>query len=78
MVLTIQRVGEAPVQIETDHASAITLKIQEFDKLIADAEANVANLKVKRAAFIYDSNVQGLESKFKAHQSQSPMYGPIL
>lgn len=48
------------IQINVEPAVAMNLTVQEFDKRIAEAEANVADLKKQKAAFIYDTNVQAL------------------
>ena len=45
-------------QIEVDQGTAFSLKIQEFDKKIAEAEAAVADLKKQKFAYIYDENVR--------------------
>lgn len=45
-------------QINVDPATAFNLKLQEFDRKIAEAELAVATLKKEKACFIYDQNVQ--------------------
>jgi len=45
-------------QITIDPATAFSLKLQEFDKKIAEAEMVVYTLKKDKAAFVYDQNVQ--------------------
>ena len=49
---------QKPIEIEVDPQVAFNLKLQEFDKAIATAEAQAADLKRQKAAFIYDRNVQ--------------------
>lgn len=44
--------------IDIDTRTAFNLKLQEFDKKIADAEYQVYALKKERASYIYDQNVQ--------------------
>ena len=57
-----------PIKIEIDSASAMVLKQQEFDKKIAEAEALVSNLKLQKATFLYETNLQVLVNKHKANQ----------
>lgn len=45
-------------EISIDPGTAFNLKLQEFDKKIAEAELSVATLKKEKASFIYDQNVQ--------------------
>ncbi len=45
-------------EISIDPGTAFNLKLQEFDKKIAEAELAVATLKKEKASFIYDQNVQ--------------------
>ena len=45
-------------QIDIDLGTAFNLKLQEFDKKIAEAEVATANLKREKMAYIYDQNVQ--------------------
>ena len=45
-------------QINIDPGTAFSLKIQEFDKKIAEAELSVATLKRDKMTFVYDQNVQ--------------------
>jgi hypothetical protein len=45
-------------KIEVDQATAMTLELQRFDKMIAEGEAHVAELRKQRASLIYDTNVQ--------------------
>lgn len=54
-----QEQTQAPEQqISLDANTAFTLKLQEFDKKIAEAECTVSTLKKDRASYIYDQNVQ--------------------
>lgn len=71
----VQKSNEEPIKIEIDPASAVALKLQEFDKKIAEAEASAANaeasaanLKMQRAVFLYDSNLQIIVNKHNAQQ----------
>jgi hypothetical protein len=45
-------------QIDIDIGTAFNLKIQEFDKKIAEAEFVVYDLKKQKCTYIYDQNVQ--------------------
>ncbi|MDD5649593.1 MAG: hypothetical protein PHF86_04135 [Candidatus Nanoarchaeia archaeon] len=60
--LTKQEETKQPEQqkqeISIDTGTAFNLKLQEFDKKIAEAELAVATLKKEKASFIYDQNVQ--------------------
>jgi hypothetical protein len=64
-----QKESDESIKIEVDPASAMTLKLQEFDKKIAEGEAVVANLKMQKATFLYDTNLQVLINKHRAQQS---------
>lgn len=44
--------------ISIDPGTAFSLKIQEFDKKIAESEFVVASIKKEKMCFIYDQNVQ--------------------
>jgi hypothetical protein len=68
----VEPVKDEPVKIEIDPASAMALRLQEFDKKIAEAEATVANLKLQRATFLYDTNVQLIVNRHNA-QNQAPV-----
>jgi len=64
-------IGQKQEQINIDVGTAFALKLQEFDKKIAEAEAIVANLKREKATYVYDQNVQQIvmahkERVFKA------------
>ena len=45
-------------QIDIDLGTAFNLKLQEFDKKIAEAELVVSTIKRDKSAYIYDQNVQ--------------------
>lgn len=45
-------------QITIDLGTAFNLKLQEFDKKIAEAELSVATLKRDKSSYIYDENVK--------------------
>ena len=53
------------LQIDIDAQTAFALKMQEFDKNIAEAEANASKLKLDRAAFVYDNTVQQVVAAHK-------------
>jgi len=59
-------------QINLDGQTFFMIKLQEFDKMIAEAEAQVSNLKLQRATFVYDTNVQQLIAQ-KNQQAQAPV-----
>jgi hypothetical protein len=54
-----------PIEIDVDDATAFALKLQEFDKAIADAEAQAAGLKAQKAAFVYNTNLNNLVARSK-------------
>jgi hypothetical protein len=54
-------------QINIDMNTAFSLKLQEYDKNISEAELNVAKLKCERSTYIYNQNVQQIVS---AHKEQ--------
>lgn len=60
--------GETIINIPPE--TQFELKLQEFDKKIAIAELNVADLKKQKAEFIYDSNVQMIISLASREKSQ--------
>jgi hypothetical protein len=49
---------QKPLEIEVEPQVAFNLKLQEFDKAIATAEAQVYDLKKQKMSFVYDRNVQ--------------------
>ncbi|MDD5649724.1 MAG: hypothetical protein PHF86_04790 [Candidatus Nanoarchaeia archaeon] len=52
-------------QIEIDLNTAFSLKLQEFDKKIADAEVTIATLKRDKVAYILDSNIQQITNAYR-------------
>lgn len=54
-------------QINIDLNTAFSLKLQEYDKNISEAELTVAKLKCERSTYIYNQNVQQIVS---AHKEQ--------
>jgi len=56
---------EGAEQISIDAGTAFALKLQEFDKKIAESEAVTANLKKEKASYIYDQNVQQIVLAYK-------------
>ena len=53
-----QQPEQKPIEIEVDPQVAFNLKLQEYDKAIAIAEAQVYDFKKQKMSFIYDQNVQ--------------------
>jgi len=49
--------------IQVDPETEFTLKLQEFDRDIATAEAQVADLKKQKMEYIYNSNVNLIVSR---------------
>ena len=60
------------IDIDVDQATATAMKVQEFDKLIAEAEANVAELKKQKATYIYEANVQSLIQQAQQRKAAQP------
>ena len=54
------------LEVTVDQETAFGLKLQEFDKNISIAEHQVAQLKMQKASFIYDSNLSLITEKHKA------------
>ena len=54
----VQQPEQKPLEIEVDPQVAFNLKLQEYDKAIATAEAQVYDLKKQKMSFVYDRNVQ--------------------
>ena len=57
------------VELHVDEATAFNLRLQEFDKVIAEAESQVANLKAQKMSFIYTTNVNALLKRQQAPAS---------
>lgn len=55
-----------PITVNVDANTAFTLKLQEFDKAIATAEAQAANLKMQRATYLYETNLNSVVAQSKA------------
>jgi hypothetical protein len=56
---------EEQMKIDVDAQTAFALKLQEFDKEIAQAEEKVATIKKDKATYIYDQNVQQVVAAHK-------------
>jgi hypothetical protein len=61
---------QKPLDIEVSPEVAFNLRLQEFDKNIAMAEAQAANLKMQKASFVYDRNIQTLIEADKAKKEK--------
>lgn len=61
---------EETTEILVTPEQAFQIKLQEFDKLITQAEAQAANLKAQRAAFILDTNMEQLKASSKAKEEK--------
>lgn len=60
-----------PVEINVDAPTAFAVKLQEFDKAIAETEAQAAALKAQKAGFIYQTNIDALVAQDKAKKDQA-------
>ena len=58
------------VTLNVDPATAMNVTVQEFEKKIAESEANTAELKKQKAAYIYDTNVQLLIAQANQNKQQ--------
>ena len=56
---------EQQYTLNVDQNTAMTLKIQEFDKKIAEAKRTVADLESQRADYIYTTNINILLEQAK-------------
>jgi len=56
------------LEIQIDGETAFALKMQEFDKNIATAEFQVADLKRQKFEFIYTRNVQLIADTYKQNE----------
>ena len=70
-----QNVQQPPIDITVDAATAFGLRVQEFDKVIAEGEARVADLKRQKATYIYDTNLQAVLAKSQ-QQPAAPSDSP--
>ena len=61
---------QQPIDLEVEPGVAFTMKLQEFDKRIAEAEAVSADLKRQRATFIYETNLQNLVTRQQQKKDQ--------
>lgn len=52
-------------KIEVPLDIAIQMKVLEFDKAIADAEATIAEIKKNKMAFLYDQNMEIIKQKYQ-------------
>jgi hypothetical protein len=52
-------------QIIVDAGTAFALKLQEFDKKIAESEFDTYDLRKQRASYVYDQNVQQIVAVHK-------------
>ena len=44
---------------------AVQLKTLEYDKVIAEARAQVANLEAQKAQFLYESNLKSIQQQYQ-------------
>lgn len=72
-----QEAGQVQQQqkVNLDAQTFFAIKLQEFDKMIAEAEENVASLKKQKAAYVYDTNVQQILQQ-QQQQSQATTTAP--
>jgi len=63
---------QKPLEIEVEPQVAFSLKLQEFDKAIAIAEAQVYELKKQKMSFVYDRNVQILTENAMKKKEEAP------
>lgn len=58
------------INIDVDAATAVAIKVQEFDKNITELEAQVADMKRQKATYIYESNIQKLIKQAQQRQAK--------
>jgi hypothetical protein len=66
-----QQLQEGEIGINVDFKTAQILKCMEYDKVIAEAEATVSDLKKQKATYIFESNVQLITLQYKQQQEQA-------
>lgn len=62
---------EKPIEVAVTPDQAFQLKIQELEKGITAAEAQVAQLKAQRAAYIFDTNIKSLQEANRKPEEKS-------
>ena len=67
----IEQPKENVQEIKVDNATAFNLRVQQFDRDIAIAEAQIADLKKQKMCFIYDTNVQLIVEQSKVNAIKS-------
>jgi hypothetical protein len=67
----VKTAEQQPIQINVDSNTAFALKLQEFDKLISESEAQTADLKRQKATFVYESNVNALLQQQKQKEAEA-------
>lgn len=67
--------GETPAgeEVHVDANVAFNVRLQEFDKLICEAEVQVADLKKQKATFIYDTNVRQIMAQAKEQKLRAEL-----
>jgi len=63
--------AQPELQINVDPNTHMAIAVQDFDRKIAEAKANVANLEKDRANYIYDTNVKLLINQAQQNQQQN-------
>jgi cell division septum initiation protein DivIVA len=61
----IQNAEKKPLEIAVPTEVAVQVKVMEYDKLIADAEANVASLKQQKMSFILDTTIRNIQNQYQ-------------
>lgn len=63
-----QAESKPQVDVTVDMQTAIAIKVQEFDKKIAEVKAQVASLESQRASYIYEANLDFIVKKSQQKQ----------
>ena len=64
------------IEVTVDAATAFGLRLQEFDKVIAESEAHTADLKKQRAVFVYDTNLNAIMARAQTPAQQAAPQTP--
>ena len=62
---------DQPMEVHVDSSVAFQLKLQEFDKNIATAKAQAAELERQKIEFIYNHNIQKITEEHKTRMIQN-------
>ena len=61
---------QKPLEIQVPADVLMQVKLMEFDRAIATAEAQVSELRKQRSEFIYQTNIQQIQAQYGQQQQQ--------